>query len=95
MIENFISALTKANSCIECVENNGFGDTEYNTFSVNGVWIDNNKTNIKLSFNDGATEIYLSDWDKCNVIEDEDDGTVYEFVFGNVKRSFIILPKSA
>lgn len=95
MIDKFVKDLNKCNKCIECVENDGGSDTEYNTFiigSLDGVW--KNGTGLKLIFNDGNTEIYLDNWEQFNMFDevDDDDGTIYEFIFGNIKRKFIILP---
>lgn len=94
MIDKFIEKMNDADTCIECVENVGYEDVEYNTFATHGIWKDG--SGLKLSFNNGNTELYLDKWDQFNVFNDDEDGDlVYEFIFGNVKRKFIILPKIA
>ena len=70
-MQKFIDSMNATNKCIECVEHVGYGDSEYNVFNVNGVWEDDG--GLKVSLNDGNTEIYMHDWNQFNVLLNEED----------------------
>lgn len=87
MLKKFIDSMNNASRCIVCVEHIGYDDTEYNTFDINGVWEDDG--GVKVSLNDGNTEIYMRNWtqfsvfliddcDNCEEVGNDDIDGVYD-----------------
>lgn len=89
-LQMFIDSIN--NSDIVCaVTKNGNMDGENDVFTIdastNDGAIENNGM-LRLQFNSGNTVIWLENWNKFNILEDDECGNMFEFMFGNVKRVF-------